>query len=52
MDGSNYLVESRYVRDNSGSLQYPDTATKKHRQVDDDGIEVQRALGGRSTPTQ
>ena len=46
------LGESRYVWDNSGSLQYPTTAAKKKRQVDDDGIEAQRALNRRSTPTQ
>ena len=46
------LGQSRSVRYNSGSLQYTATATKKKRQVDDDGIEAQKALGGRFTPTQ
>ena len=46
------LGESIYVRDNSGNLQYPTTAAKKKRQVDDDGIEAQRELNRRSTPTQ
>ena len=32
------LGESRYVWDNSGSLQYPSTPTKKTREVDDDVI--------------
>ena len=45
------LGESRYVWDNSGGLQYPSTPTKKRIQVDDDGIEAQRVLGGISTPT-
>ena len=52
MDFQKYVGESRYVRDNIGSLQYPATPTKKNRQVDDDGIEAQRAIGRRSTPTQ
>ena len=46
------LGESGYVWDNSVSLQYPSTPTKKKRHVDDDVIEVQRALNVRSTPTQ
>ena len=46
------LGESIYVWDNSGSLQYPTTAAKKKRQVDDDGIEAQRSFDGRYTPTQ
>ena len=48
----NTLGESRYVRDNSGSFQYPATTTKKKRQVEDYGIELQREFDGRSTTTQ
>ena len=46
------LGEIKYVRDNSGSLQYLTTAAKKKRQVDDDVIEAQRELNRRSTKTQ
>ena len=45
------LGESRYVWDNSGSLQYPSNPTKKKKQVIGYGIEAQRALDRRSTPT-
>ena len=46
------LGESKNVQDNSGSLQYPTTAAKKKRQVDDDGIEAQRELNRIYTPIQ
>ena len=47
----NALGESRYVQDNSRSLKYPSTPTKKKIQVDDYEIEAQRALNGGFTPT-